>query len=186
MRLPFVLSAPVRTARLELRHFCADDLDPLFAMHSDPDVVRYVPFPPRDRAGTAEVLGRKSRSTRLAEDDDLFELAVALRPGGEVIGDLLLALRSVEHQTLEVGYMFSRHHGGHGYATEAVSALLDLAFGDLGARRLVARVDERNGRSCALLERLGLRREAHLVENEWVKGELTSEIDYAILAREWA
>jgi RimJ/RimL family protein N-acetyltransferase len=66
-----------------------------------------------------------------------------------------------------------------------VRALLDLAFGPLGARRVVARVDERNVRSCALLEHLGLRREVHLVKNEWVKGELTSEVDYAILAREW-
>lgn len=94
-------------------------------------------------------------------------------------------LRSVEHQTLEVGYLFSPAHTGRGYATEAVRALLDVAFRHVGARRVVARVDARNGRSCALLERLGLRREAHLVENEWVKGELTSEVDYAVLGREW-
>ncbi len=64
-------------------------------------------------------------------------------------------------------------------------ALLDLAFHRLGARRVVARVDERNMPSRALLERLGVRQEAHLVENEWFKGELTSEVDYAVLAREW-
>jgi RimJ/RimL family protein N-acetyltransferase len=97
---------------------------------------------------------------------------------------VLLALRSAEHGTLEVGYLFSPRHGGRGYVTETVRALLDLAFGPLGARRVVARVDDRNVRSCALLERLGLRREAHLMENEWVKGELTSEVDYAVLARE--
>jgi RimJ/RimL family protein N-acetyltransferase len=51
---------------------------------------------------------------------------------------------------------------------------------------VIARVDERNARSRALLERLGARLEAQLVENEWIKGELTSEVDYAVLAREWA
>ena len=104
---------------------------------------------------------------------------------GTLIGDVLLALRSVEHETLEVGYIFSPRHGGRGYATETVRALLDLAFGELGARRVIARVDERNTASRALLDRLGIRREAHLVENEWFKGELTSEVDYAVLAREW-
>jgi RimJ/RimL family protein N-acetyltransferase len=98
----------------------------------------------------------------------------------------VLALRSVEHETLEVGYIFSPAHGGRGYATEAVRALLDLAFGAFGARRVVARVDARNAPSRQLLERLGVRLEAHLVENEWFKGELTSEVDYAVLAREWA
>jgi RimJ/RimL family protein N-acetyltransferase len=48
----------------------------------------------------------------------------------------------------------------------------------------VARVDARNTASRALLERLGMRQEANLIENEWIKGELTSEVDYAVLARE--
>ena len=64
-------------------------------------------------------------------------------------------------------------------------ALVDLAFGPLGARRVIARLDERNGRSAALLERLGFRLEARLVDNEWFKGELSTELDYAVLAREW-
>jgi RimJ/RimL family protein N-acetyltransferase len=127
--------------------------------------VRHVPLPPRDRAGAAEVLDRKRRNNRLAEDGDLLELAVTLAPDGGLIGDVLLALRPVEHGTLEVGYLFSPRHSGRGYATETVSALLDLAFGPVGARRVVARIDDRNVRSRAFLERLGLRQEAHLVEN---------------------
>lgn len=178
-----------------------DDVDALLSFHSDPDSVRYVPYEPRDRAAVQEVVERKVRSTSLQEEGDLIELAVVL-PGpaggaegpdtgsagdqtGELIGDVLLALRSVEHQTLEVGYIFSPRHLGRGYATETVLALLGLAFGELGMRRVVARVDERNTASRALLERVGMRLEAHLVENEWLKGELTSEVDYALLAREW-
>jgi RimJ/RimL family protein N-acetyltransferase len=44
----------------------------------------------------------------------------------------------------------------------------------------------RNGPSLALCERLGMRREAVLVENEWFKGEWTDEVDYALLERDWA
>ena len=102
-----------------------------------------------------------------------------------MIGDKLLALRSAEHQTLEIGYVFHPDYGGQGFATETVRALVDLAFGIIGARRIIARVDTRNRRSRTLLKRIGLRLEAHLVENEWLKGELTSEYDDGLLAREW-
>jgi RimJ/RimL family protein N-acetyltransferase len=185
VRLPVTPDLPLRTARLALRAFREGDLDALYGFHSDPEAVRYVPFPPRDREGTAAVLAKKRGHTTLARDGDLLELAVTLAADGTLVGDVLLILRSVEHQTLEVGYLFDPGHGGRGYATEAVRALLALAFGAVGARRVVARVDERNVRSRALLDRVGMRSEAHLVENEWVKGELTSEVDYAMLSREW-
>lgn len=185
MELPVTPDVPLRTPRLVLRPFDSADVEPLLAFHSDPDAVRFVPYPPRDWDAVAAVLERKVANTVLRREGDLVELAVTLAENRALIGDVLLALRSVEHETLEVGYIFAPAYGGHGYATEAVRALLDLAFGQLGGRRVVARVDARNTRSRALLERLGLRREAHLVENEWVKGELTSETDYGLLAREW-
>ena len=175
----------MRTARLVLRRFGAEDLEPMLGFQSDPDVVRYVPYPPRDRQTMRTVLERKIANTRLAEDGDLLELAVVRTEDQVLIGDVLLVLRSVDHQTVEVGYVFSPAYSKRGYATEAVRALLEVAFFGLDARRVVARVDARNAASRALLERLGMRQEANLIENEWIKGELTSEVDYAVLAREW-
>jgi RimJ/RimL family protein N-acetyltransferase len=186
VQLPVALALPIRTERLVLRAFTADDVDPLYAFHSDPDAVRYVPYPPRTRQQVVEVLRRKAANTGLAQEGDLLELAVVRAADRALIGDVLLAVRSVDHQTLEVGYIFAPSAGGQGYATETVRALVDLAFGPVGARRIVARVDARNRRSAALLERLGFRLEAHLVENEWFKGELSSELDYALLSREWS
>jgi RimJ/RimL family protein N-acetyltransferase len=175
----------MRTAWLVLRQFRAEDLEPWLGFHSDADTVRYVPYPPRDRQTMRTVLERKIANTRLAEDGDQIELAVVGTEDEVLIGDVLLVLRSVEHQTVEVGYIFSPAYGRQGYATEAVHALLEVAFFELGARRVVARVDARNTASRALLERLGMRQEANLIENEWIKGELTSEVDCAVLAREW-
>lgn len=185
MELPFVPALPRSTARLVLRPFTADDVDGLLPMHGDAESVRYVPYGVRDREAVVQVLQRKVTSTRLAQDGDLLELAVDVAADGTLVGDLLVALRSVEHGTVEIGYLFSRAHGGQGYATEAVRALVDLCVGELQARRVVARVDARNARSRALLERLGFRQEALLVDNEVFKGELSSEADYAVLAREW-
>ena len=146
-----------------LRPFDPADLEPLLVIQSDPTAVRYVPYPPRDRAAVSAVLERKVANTALRKEGDLIELAVTLGDDGIVIGDVLLALRSVEQETLEVGYIFAPASGGRGYATEAVRAVLGLAFGSLGARRVIARVDSRNTASSALLTRLGFRLEAHQV-----------------------
>ena len=75
---------------------------------------------------------------------------------------------------------------GNGYATEACRALLDLAFGELDLHRVIGVIEPRNVASGRVLEKLGMRKEAHFVENESVKGEWQSEAVYAILAREWA
>jgi RimJ/RimL family protein N-acetyltransferase len=63
--------------------------------------------------------------------------------------------------------------------------LLRLGFDELGLHRIVGRLDARNAASARLLQRLGMRSEAHLVENEYVKGEWTDEAVYALLASEW-
>ncbi|MCW2778021.1 MAG: GCN5-related N-acetyltransferase [Frankiales bacterium] len=185
MDLPCVPVLPVTTDRLVLRAFRPDDVDGLLPMHSDPESVRYVPYGVRDREAVEQVLQRKVASDGLRADGDLLELAVDLAADGTLVGDLLVALRSAADGTVEVGYLFSRAHQGRGYATEAVRALVDLCVDGLGARRVVARVDARNTRSRALLTRLGFRQEALLVENAVFKGELSSEADYAVLAREW-
>ena len=101
------------------------------------------------------VLERTITHTTLAGVGDLIELAVTLADDGTLIGDELLALRSVEHQTLEVGYIFAPAYGGQGFATEAVRALLELAFGLLGVRPDIVRVDHRKWASRDLLDRLG-------------------------------
>ena len=129
VHLPATPTLPLRTARLEMRAFRATDVGDLHRIHSDPVAVRFVPYRPRNLAGTANVLERKVLNTVLSRDGDLLELAVTLGGNGPLVGDVLLILRSVEHQTVEVGYIFAPQHGGRGYATEAVRALLALAFG---------------------------------------------------------
>jgi RimJ/RimL family protein N-acetyltransferase len=115
------------------------------------------------------------------------ETVADCQPGrrGTVIGDVVLMWRSREHATAEIGYVFHPDYGGQGFATEAVRALLDIAFGTYCLRRVTARIDARNLASLRLAERVGMRREAHLVENEWFKGAWSDEIDYAVLQREW-
>jgi len=75
---------------------------------------------------------------------------------------------------------------GRGYMTEAAGAVLAIAFEQIGLRRVIAELDPRNAGSTSLCRRLGMREEAHFVENLWFKGEWGDTGIYALLAREWA
>jgi RimJ/RimL family protein N-acetyltransferase len=115
-----------------------------------------------------------------------MNLAVEVTGTGEVVGDVGLAWLGDDHRQAEIGYKFLPAHHGHGYATEAAAAaMIDLAVTTLDAHRVRARLDARNAASARVLDRLGMRHEAHLVLNEWVEGGWTDEASYAILASEW-
>uniref|UniRef100_UPI0009EAAEA4 GNAT family N-acetyltransferase n=1 Tax=Nonomuraea pusilla TaxID=46177 RepID=UPI0009EAAEA4 len=176
---------PISTERLTLRPFTPDDLDAVHAYESLPEVARYLYWEPRDRDTARGFLDKKIARTALREEGDAIDLAITLTATGEVIGNTLLAWTSRRHRQGEIGYVLHPAHHRRGYAAEATREMLRLGFEQLGLHRIVGRLDARNTASASVLRKLGMRQEAHLVENEVVKGEWTSEIVYAVLAREW-
>lgn len=178
------IDLPIRTERLTLRPFTPGDLDDLYAYQSREDVTRYLLWGARTRDEVAEALRARLSMTSLERDGDRVVLAVDL--DGRVIGDVMLGLDSLEHRGGEFGYVFHPDVAGHGYASEAAVEMLRLGFERVGLHRVVGRADARNAASCRLMERLGLRREAHFVQNELIRGEWTDEVVYAVLAAEWA
>jgi len=181
----FELSGPVETERLLLRPFAAGDFDAVFAMQSRPDVARYLYWEARTEAEVRTALEKKIAGVAIHSEGDVLFLAAVLKTTNELVGDVVLEWVSQQHRTGEVGYIVHPDHQGRGYATEAVGVLLRVAFDELDLHRVVGRVEARNAPSARVLEKLGMRREAHLVENEYVKGEWQSELVYAILDREW-
>ncbi|MFD7611290.1 GNAT family N-acetyltransferase [Streptomyces sp. NPDC059828] len=183
MYLP-VTSQPVMTERLALRLFTADDIDDMYAYQGLPGVARYLYRPPRDRARCAEMIERVGQGTYWKEDGDNLTLAVCRREVPGVIGEVQVTLSSASARQAEIGWVFHPAHGGRGYATEAALALRDLAFRELSVHRLYARLDAENTASERICERLSMRREAHLIENDRNDWGWGSEYVYAILARE--
>jgi RimJ/RimL family protein N-acetyltransferase len=176
----------LETERLLLRPFVPDDFAALYAIQSRPDVVRWLYWGPRDEDEVRDVLEKKIARTDLVHDGDSLSFAVVLKESGEVIGESVLFLLSTRHRQGEIGFALHPDHQGHGYATETARLLLELAFERFGLHRVIGRIEPRNTGSARVLEKLGMRREAHLVENEFVKGEWQSEAIYALLEREWS
>jgi RimJ/RimL family protein N-acetyltransferase len=177
--------SPIRTARLILRPFGPDDLDDLYAYQSRPDVARYLHWDARDRAQVREALEQQCREVALDREGDWLTYAVVWRERGRVIGEVGLKWLSREHRQGEVGFVFNPDYHGRGLATEAAEVMLGLGFDDMGLHRIIGSCAAQNAPSTRLMERLGMRQEAHFVHNEIVKGEWSEELVYAILDHEW-
>jgi [ribosomal protein S5]-alanine N-acetyltransferase len=151
------LIVPVRTNRLNLREFVPTDFDAVHAYSSDPRVTRYLFFGPRDADSTADYLEGLLASQR-ERPRTRFELAVEEVSTGRLIGACDLSI--IEPRVVDLGYMLAVDDWGKGYATEIALALIDAAFFDLRAARVISTVDVNNGASIRVLEKIGMRWEA--------------------------
>lgn len=162
---PAVLAPAITTERLLLRQHTIDDAEAWYRIQSDPEVVRYLPWPQRTPEESLAHLERRTQHNSLARRDDFLALAVEL--DGQLIGDVSMHLRTVAapQREVEAGWLLDSAYSGRGYAREAASALLDFAFTQLAARTASAVIDERNLRSLALARRLGFITQGHTGRN---------------------
>lgn len=141
------------TSRLILRQFTMDDLELLVALHSDPEVSRFlggVRTPEQSRQRLLEWIAEY-------KEYGYSKWAVVLRTTGELIGRCGLSLEEVEGTSdWELGWTFARGHWGHGYATEAAAAVRDYSFDRLGLPRLISLIRPGNSASVRVAERLGM------------------------------
>jgi RimJ/RimL family protein N-acetyltransferase len=175
---------PRTTERLTLRTARLSDLDDLAAIYADEGVNRYLYSQPRDREQTRALLEKRIATSSDSDANALF-IVVVWNETERVIGDFMLRWSGDEHRQGEIGGSLHPDFHGRGIAPEIYQELLEIGFGTLNLHRIVGRCDGRNSASIRSLEKLGLRREAHLVENEFVKGEWTDEVILAILQDSW-
>lgn len=174
---------PHRTERLTLRFHEPRDHDDLLRVYRREDVARYLLEEPWTPEQTSERLAR--RITRRTLFDEPHSLSLIIEDAqGRYIGDLALWLTDVDHRQAEIGWVLDPDHAGRGYATEAASALLQLAFTRLDVHRVAAEMDARNDASAALARRLHFRLEGHMIEDLYCKGEYTDTFVFGMLARD--
>lgn len=179
----FRFTQPITTARLVIRPFESGDEEGMFAFESREDVARYLYNEPRSAEDNAQELAKRVGQTSLENDED--SLILAVEHSGTVIGYVLLGLLSRQNSQGEFGFVFHPDHQGRGLASEAAVEMLRLGFETLNLHRIIGRCDPRNEGSARLMEKLGMRKEAHFHELEIFKGEWGGELTFAMLRREW-
>lgn len=171
---------PLVTERLVLRLHTDEDAAGLQRIYSRPDVARLLLEEPWSQQDAQDQIIRRRRRTGLETGEG--QLAAVVEHEGRVIGDVALWVTDREHRLAEIGWVLDPDHGGRGLATEAVRAILDLAFESYRVHRVAAQMDARNEDSARLAQRVGMRREAHLRQDWWSKGEWTDTVIFAMLA----
>lgn len=176
-------SKTISTARLILRKTQPSDAAALFAIHADPEVMRYFSEPPwtdRERA-----VSKIAEDTAAFEREEFFRFAIELTATGEYLGNCTLFSVHRQNRRAEIGYVLGRQHWGKGYMQEALDALLEFAFIERDLNRLEADIDPLNKGSASALERQGFKQEGFLPER-WIVGGLVSDSAlYGLLRREW-
>lgn len=176
------MAAIYETPRTRVRRLTSADYEAFLAITGDPDVARWEysePATPEQARNLLDELLNLPDTVEL----EWVDYGIVTPDTDSLIGLVSHSFDPVQRQA-EIGYRIARAFWGQGYGTESVRGLLAHCFGR-GAHRVFAIVEPRNLASVRVLEKVGMRREAYLIENCWVKGEWQSEYIYAMLEREY-
>jgi len=174
----------IHTDRLILRRVRIEDAEAMHAYRSLPEVTRFFPADHRTIEDTLAFV-EPLVSVEPTTPGTWLALVITLPETGKVIGDIGLRFPEKETYQVELGTSLDPAYQRKGYASEAMLAVIQYAFETLGKHRVYASIDPHNSASVALVERIGLRREAHFRSSIWWKGEWADDVIYAMLEDEW-
>lgn len=172
----------LHTERLVLRELRDDDVPAVFAVFSDPEVVRYAGKAPHKDLAESRALLARNRDLFPAREG--LRWAITLRGDDRLVGSCGHWRLMKEHRRSEIGYDLRRDRWGQGIMSEALDAMLAFGFQRLGLNSVEAHVDPDNRRSRRALERLGFQLDGVLRENFYDGEVFTDSAIYTLLARE--
>lgn len=177
---------PIETKRLLLRKYEDKDLLDIIEYSSDPDfwLARNLDWKPTEKG--VRSYWENQRDIEPEFDPEWLALVIQLKHPDKVIGNAGIGvIKTGEQKQGTIGWLVGSAYQRKGYATDAANALLSFGFLEMKLHRISARTGRDNTRSWRLMERIGMRREAHFRQSHMVKGEWRDEFVYAILAEEW-
>lgn len=160
------MSFPLSSKRLTIAPLKLADLSAFVLYRKDPLIARYQSWEPSYSEAQGRALIEAQIGVMHPENGKWLQLAIHLKEGGELIGDLALYSPVEDADCFELGFTISRNHQGNGYAKEAAEALLIHLFAECGAKRIVAHTDHRNAPSIKLLLGLGF---TQVQSKSWVE-----------------
>jgi RimJ/RimL family protein N-acetyltransferase len=181
---PTIPPVPTLTGtRVRLRPLRSDDADDLFALHSDPRVMRYWSH----TAWTAreQAVARIAQLERDRAGAEFYTWATTIEAADRLVGTVSLFAINRAHHRADIGYALAPDTWGRGYATDALRLAIAFAFETIDLARLEADIDPRNEASCRLVERVGFVREGLLRQRWHVAGEVTDSAMFGLLRAEY-
>jgi RimJ/RimL family protein N-acetyltransferase len=175
----------LKTDRLILRPFERSDLEDVLSYYSLPEVQRYLDWKARDKTEAKTAFEAMRKQRRLTRPGEILSLAMVRKADGAVMGHVSLRWTDATAGQGEIRFAVAPVYRRHGYCSEAVAAVMDLAFDEYRLHRIFAVTAGDNEASARLLKGLGMRLEAHYREHALFQGEWDEELHFAMLSREW-
>jgi RimJ/RimL family protein N-acetyltransferase len=170
--------------RVFLRRLEAEDAAALCGYRGLAEVARFQSWATFDLEDAVDLI-KEQAGREPGVPGTWFQWAIIEKATGRMVGDCGLHCLLDDAFQMEFGITLDPKHQKRGYATEALSVLIEFVFGTLGKHRISAVTDVGNVAAASLFRRLGFRQEAHFVEHKWYKGSWSSELVFAILRHEW-
>lgn len=172
------------TPRLRVRNLKISDLEDFHIYRSNPEVTRYQGFDVMTAEQAAGFI-KEQENREFGKPGEWVQYGIENKATGKIIGDCAIRLTSQDPRVAEIGITISHLEQKKGFAKEILSGILEYLFAKLKIHRVVEIVDEENIASINLLKSAGFRQEGHFIENIFFKGRWGSELQFAMLKKEW-
>jgi ribosomal-protein-alanine N-acetyltransferase len=169
----------LETERLYLRRVVYEDVDEVFALRSNNEVMKYIPRPLVQT--TEEALAHIAMIDEKIDSNEGINWAITLKGNPKLIGIIGHYRIKPEHFRSEIGYMLLPEYHGRGIISEAIKETLNYGFKKMKLHSVEAIIDPENLASERVLQKSGFLKEAHLKENEYFDGRFLDTIIYSIL-----
>lgn len=167
-----------------LRRIQIQDAEELLGYRSLEEVYRFQGWKPSGLDDARDFITNRT-AQEFDKPNTWYQFGIYLKDSEQLIGDIGVHFKEPDGKQVELGYTLSPLYQGHGYATEAVRLIVDYLFREMGKHKITGSVDPLNEKSMALLERLGMRREAHFKKSYWNGSCWCDDVLYEIRCEEW-
>lgn len=175
---------PVVTKRLIIRRMAETDLLDFLAYQTHPEVLRYMPVEPLTQEKAIDFLARQA-VLEIGDEGGYIVFAIYHVGDAKIIGEVGINILPKEQSKGEIGWTLHPNYQGYGYAAEAAQALLTYGFVYHKLHRITSICSTGNRASFRLMERLGMRREGHLKQSQFIENAWHDEYIYGLLGEEW-
>lgn len=173
----------IETPRLRLRRFTLDDAQAMYDnWASDPEVTKYLTWPTHTGVDVSKMV--LTDWVADYEKDDNYQWAIELKEIGQPIGSMGVVSHNDKAQLVHIGYCVGRSWWHRGIMTEALQAVMDFLFDEVGMRRIESRHDPRNVNSGKVMVKCGMKYEDTLRQSDWNNQGICDASWYALLAED--